>query len=435
MIVLEPERRLTEMESRLERLAAWIPFALLVASILLDLLVGSAPLGDRVFTAGIAVLAGLWLVSRFVVPKAWTERQVWRSVYVVGLLLFTAVLVTLSPQYGLFAWSNYLTTWSLLPGGWRPVGVTAAALLHIGTIYGGPRVILGFGPAGIAGFLIVVAVVVGLVMVGSRITDVTTARSEHRRRMVGELAEANRRLEELIEENAGLHAQLLAQAREAGMLDERQRMAMEIHDTLAQGLTGIITQVQAATNAHDRPEDWRRHLDNVARLARESLSEARRSVHAVSPEPLEAARLPEAMAAVAGGWSEVTGVPATVTTTGTVRPLHPEVEVTVLRVAQEALANVAKHAGASSVGVTISYMEDLVTLDVLDDGAGFDPAGVPERAGGDGAGPSPQGGFGLTGMRQRVGRLGGTLAVESAPGEGTAVSAAVPAIPRDAPDA
>ncbi len=96
---------------------------------------------------------------------------------------------------------------------------------------------------------------------------------------------------------------------------------------------------------------------------------------------------------------------------GTPRTVHPEVEVTLLRAAQEALANVARHARATRVGLTLSYMEDLVTLDVRDDGVGFEPSRT---------------GFGLTGMRQRVQGVGGRLAVESAPGEGTAISASVP---------
>jgi signal transduction histidine kinase len=111
-------------------------------------------------------------------------------------------------------------------------------------------------------------------------------------------------------------------------------------------------------------------------------------------------------------WSEINGVAAEVTTTGTARPMHPDVEVTLLRTAQEALANVAKHAGASRVGLTLSYMEDLVTLDVRDDGMGF------KRANGSG--------FGLTAMRQRVEGIDGRLEIESEPGGGTAVSATTP---------
>ena len=117
-------------------------------------------------------------------------------------------------------------------------------------------------------------------------------------------------------------------------------------------------------------------------------------------------------------------MPVQVTATGTARPLPPDAEVALLRTAQEALANVAKHANASRAWLTLSYMGDVVTLDVRDDGVGFK---VP--AGGDGRGT----GFGLSAMRQRVNRVAGTLAIESEPGGGTAVSARVPAIGVQAP--
>jgi signal transduction histidine kinase len=238
--------------------------------------------------------------------------------------------------------------------------------------------------------------------------------SEARRQMIAELAEANQRLKEMMAENTGLQAQLLTQAREAGAADERQRMAREIHDTLAQGLTGIITQLEAVQQTADDAGRERR-IGNAKRLARDSLAEARRSVQALRPQALEDSRLPEALAGEVARWSVTSGVAGEIETTGEARALHPEVEVTLLRVAQEALANVAKHARASRAGVTLSYMEDVVSLDVRDDGVGFAPA--------------PAGrGFGLIAMRQRVSRLAGQLEIESEPGAGTAVSASLPAI-------
>jgi signal transduction histidine kinase len=142
-------------------------------------------------------------------------------------------------------------------------------------------------------------------------------------------------------------------------------------------------------------------------------------VHALRPAPLENTALPDALADVVDRWARLHGVVAGLSTTGTVRPMHLEVDIALLRTAQEALANVAKHAEASRVGLTLSYMEDLVTLDVRDDGVGFDPCTVrPE-------------GFGLIAMRQRVSRLAGSLEVEAEPGSGTAVSASVPAIPAE----
>jgi signal transduction histidine kinase len=247
---------------------------------------------------------------------------------------------------------------------------------------------------------------------------------------VAELSEQRRQavtqLEAALVENAGLHAQLLAQAREAGVLDERQRMAREIHDTLAQGLIGIITQLEAMRQTHSWPAEWQRHLENAARLARASLSEARRSVDASRAAVLDDTQLPGALAAVAEQWSALHAVPVQLTTVGDAQPLHSEVEAALLRTAQEALANVAKHAKASRVGVTLSYMGDVVTVDVRDDGVGFE---VPDGGSGPGAG------FGLTAMRQRVSRVAGTLVVESEPGGGTAISARVPAIPAEPAEA
>jgi signal transduction histidine kinase len=206
------------------------------------------------------------------------------------------------------------------------------------------------------------------------------------------------------------------------VVDERQRIAREIHDTLAQGLAGILTQLQAAEQTLDAPPIARPHVTNAINLTRESLTEARRTVHAVQPAMLADARLPDASSDVARRWAEANHIDAALTTTGDARPMHPDIEVALLRTAQEALVNVAKHARAHRVGLTLSYMEDLVTLDVRDDGVGFEP--TAKRATG-----STNGGFGLAGMRQRVQRLAGRLDIESEPGGGTAISATLPAIP------
>jgi signal transduction histidine kinase len=239
--------------------------------------------------------------------------------------------------------------------------------------------------------------------------------------------------------------------------DERARMAREIHDTLAQGLTGIITQLQAAEQAGQDPAGWRRHVEAATGLARESLSEARRSVDALRPEPLETGRLADALSGIAERWSALHGITAEVTITGTARPMPPEAELALLRTAQEALANVARHAQATRVRLTLSYMEHDVALDVRDDGQGFDlaqlggrtagngaPAADPRRvdAGradgdgglpdGDGGRADGDGGFGLVAMRQRIEGLSGTLRVESEPGAGTAISACIPAVPAGA---
>ncbi|HEY0002438.1 MAG TPA: ATP-binding protein [Actinoplanes sp.] len=144
-------------------------------------------------------------------------------------------------------------------------------------------------------------------------------------------------------------------------------------------------------------------------------------MQALRPATLDTAALPEAIEEVLDGWSRRSGVSAELITTGTARPLLPEIETTLLRTAQEALANVARHAAAGRVALTLSYMEDVVTLDVRDDGAGFDLDAPPVA--------SADGGYGLAAMRDRLLRIAGSLDIESEPGGGTAVSACVPAIP------
>ncbi|MFI5802088.1 sensor histidine kinase [Streptomyces sp. NPDC051561] len=229
------------------------------------------------------------------------------------------------------------------------------------------------------------------------------------------LEESNNRLEQALAENAALHEQLILQAREAGVADERRRLAAEIHDTIAQALTGVVTQLQAASDSPDRATA-QAHLDRATSLARKGLGEARRSVRDLSPVALEHDDLPEALKKTVADWSQSSSTAAKFTVTGTVDPLHDEIQATLLRIAQEALANTAKHAHATRVGVTLSYMGDEITLDVRDDGRGFDLATETTI------------GYGLTGMRARAERLAGTVDIESEPGYGTAISARVPLV-------
>ena len=391
-----------------ERLTDWCSYVTLALSAVLSLAWTNDSAGERLLTAGLVVLAVLWVFFGYTrAPRPRQAHPVRMVVYFIGLLVIASLLATREYLFFIFLITGFfhatvLRPWPVLIG-----GVFATSVL-VNTVIGG-------FPTTTEWWTIYVAIIVIQTLAigaGGLLGEKVAEQSEQRRQAVT-------RLEAAMEENAGLHAQLLTQAREAGVLDERQRMAGEIHDTIAQGLTGIVTQLEAAEQAKDRPDEWQRHVRNAAGLARESLSEARRAVEGSRPERLEMARLPDALAEVARQWSALNGVPVEVVTTGDVLPLHAEVEVALLRMAQEALANVAKHANASRAGLTLSYMGDVVTLDVRDDGIGFK---VPDEADKRGSG------FGLTAMRQRVNRVAGTLAIESEPGNGTAISARVPAI-------
>jgi signal transduction histidine kinase len=414
-----PEHSLDTWERRVDKVVTYMPFVALAVSTGLTILT-FLPEPTRYWVAlgALVVLAALWNVWFVHLHPGWSERRGIVAVFYAGLMVLTFLLIALSPWFGFYALAGYLYALALLPGRWKIAGVVCSAILAGMSQTGGlPR---SSGQA----FAWAIAAVLNTIISGSFIFAgwVSENQGKRRTKMIDDLNEANRNLEAALAENAGLHAQLLRSAREAGVSEERRRMAGEIHDTLAQGLTGIITQLEAAEQAAGRPGDWRRHLDHARRLARESLTEARRSVQAIGPGQLDGAALPEALRDVAERWSAEHGVPVERTTTGTARPLHPEVEAALLRTAQEALANVARHARAGRVGLTLSYMEDLVTLDVRDDGAGFDPETVPAGNG--------DGGYGLRGMRQRVLRLAGELTIESDPGTGTAVYAALPAVPR-----
>ncbi|MEV7195286.1 sensor histidine kinase [Streptomyces sp. NPDC093510] len=329
------------------------------------------------------------------------------------------VLTWINPFFAFYAVVGYFGIERLLPSRLVKPGLFATAVIMSGSQSGGlpPDEELGWVVFG--GLL---AVNIALLIVFAHLAEQEDRRTREAAATIDELERTNAALQRAMEENAALHAQLLVQAREAGIADERRRLAAEIHDTIAQGLTGIIAQLQVVAGAQDAGEvtPAREHLDRAAALARHSLGEARRSVHNLSPAPLEHDRLPGALKKTVAEWSERTGIRGDFTVTGTVEHLHEEIEATLLRIVQEALSNTARHAQAARLGVTLSFMGDEVTLDVRDDGHGFDPLAPAERTG--------TGGFGLDGMRARAERIAGSLTVESEPGGGTAVSARVPLV-------
>ncbi|MET4637579.1 sensor histidine kinase [Mycetocola sp. 2940] len=236
--------------------------------------------------------------------------------------------------------------------------------------------------------------------------------------------------QQLITELVETRSELAAAERAAGVLAERERLAREIHDTIAQALSSIQLLLHAAERLDgDRP--GLEQLQLARQTAADSLVDTRRIIGELTPPALDDRTLPGALARLADSTAETlraAGTPAAVNfqLEGDPVPLPMNVTATLLRIAQGAIANVARHARASRADVTLTYQSDSVSLDVVDDGIGFDP--------GEAASAAPGDSFGLRAIRQRVASLGGVLSVESAPGEGTALAVTVPIL-HEAPTA
>lgn len=210
-------------------------------------------------------------------------------------------------------------------------------------------------------------------------------------------------------------ARLGDQARQAAILEERNRIARDIHDTLAQGFTGVVLNLEAASRAlkKDNDEAVLEHIEHARSLAQAGLAEARLSVRALRPEALQQADLGNALQALLRR-AEASGTLRTrYETEGEPFPLPGEVESELLRIAQEGVTNILKHAGAQQVELKLALGPDAISLLLADDGAGFDPRVHHD-------------GFGLLGMRERAERIGGRLLVTSRPGQGTRVETVIP---------
>ncbi len=213
--------------------------------------------------------------------------------------------------------------------------------------------------------------------------------------------------------------ELFQQERELAVLGERNRMAREIHDTLAQGFTGIVLQLEAAEQAlEDSPAEVVDHLSRAKGLARDSLQEARRSVWNLLPQALEQRSLETALREEVGRFAATGQERASFGLSGDRRELSPNVQAALLRICQESLTNVMKHSKATEVNVNLSFYPEAVYLAIQDDGVGFDPTDHTKEKG--------QGGFGLMSMEQRIKLLGGTFNVSSAMGEGAMVEVRIP---------
>ncbi|POX38652.1 two-component sensor histidine kinase [Streptomyces sp. Ru73] len=357
-----------------------------------------APDGPAVIGAA-GVLALVYALGP-VLPKV-SAAPAAAALWLVAVLAVWATLVLLTPDGVWLAFPLFFVQLHLLPLRWAlpVVAVTTAVAVggfgwHAGTLTIGTVL----GPA--LGAAVAVAVVLGY--------QALYRESEQRRRLIEELTVAR--------------SDLAAAERTAGVLAERERLAREIHDTLAQGLSSIQLLLRAAERAlPGRPESALGHVRHAREAAVDNLAEARRFVRALSPPGLEHGSLPAALERLCETTARTTGLAVHCHVSGTPAALPTPHEVALLRIAQSALANTVRHAAAHRAELTLSYMDTEVALDVVDDGTGFRPSEVPAPGADTGGG-----GFGLAAMRARARALHGTFVVESAPGEGTAVAVTLP---------
>ncbi|UUV31995.1 sensor histidine kinase [Amycolatopsis roodepoortensis] len=323
-------------------------------------------------------------------PRVRTSRRaaLW---WLVAVGLVWLVLLVLTADGVWVAFPLYFLQLHLLPRrqGLVAVIVTALAAITAFTAHQGAFVpAAAIGPA--LGAAVAVAVVWGY--------QALYRESERRR--------------DLIEELTATRADLAEAQHEAGVLAERERLAHEIHDTLAQGLSSIQLLLRAAERTlPDTAGNAARYVEQARQAAADNLAEARRFVVALSPPALDDTTLADALDRLCATTSARHRIAARFRLSGDVVPLPTAYEVALLRIGQAALANTVRHADASTADVTLCYGGEHVTLAVVDDGVGFDPE---------------HSAFGLTAMRTRIEALNGSLTVESSPGHGATVSARLP---------
>ena len=371
-------------------------FAVVLAATLVIVFATNESATARV-VAGVALLASVPLYLLLGRPAIRADRDTRRgTIYVVCLVVLVVIAQT---QVGAASWIMFAACPQCFMAMTLPRAFAAVVALNTTPV--------ALAVASIQRNPGSIAFVLGTVVLGLAFSLVFGT-------WIVRIIEQSRERAQLIERLEAAQAELAEVSRQAGTLAERQRLAGEIHDTLAQGLTSIVMLLQAAdTEIGSDPPQARRHVGLATQTAREGLAEARAMVAALTPAHLDSGPLHEALARLTDRIGAELDIGARFEVCGKARPLSATAEVVLLRAGQEALANVRKHAHARDVCVVLSYDERAVRLDVRDDGAGFDPAQV-------------NGGYGLRGMRSRILQVGGSLLVKTHPGGGTALSVEVP---------
>ncbi|MBD7994372.1 sensor histidine kinase [Arthrobacter sp. Sa2CUA1] len=337
---------------------------------------------------GVLVLAAAACGLYALIAVLARRRRPW-ALWLFVLVGLWALLVVAAPS---FTWGSFavfflcrtaFTGWVSYVTGGATAAATAAGLFRLS---GGSDVAMLLGP-----------LVVGVML--TLIYDRIEHDAAEQRRLHAAVSQAQ--------------ARLAATERRAGSIEERARVSREIHDTVTQGLASSLLLLEAAHRSWPEPAA-RAEVRSASDMLRQNLADTRSLVHELASPGLESASLSDALHKAASQY-----VPSVrLCVTGEPREVAADVRHTLLRMVQSAAANTALHASAASATLTLGFLPETVTLDFHDDGAGFDPESVPP--------PSDAGGYGLRAMRQRVEQLGGDFSLESSPGAGTVVAAALP---------
>jgi signal transduction histidine kinase len=399
--VRTPSGRAPHEWSRLVRgwhAAFWIMMALAVIWLVATTLVTVDQRNAGLITVGVLSVAYGVLMQR---P---TRASGWRSIsYLVIAIVAVGVACSIDGNMSMLLFVVYSQVWMFTPN--LRVGIGFATALSVSALVGfltqvgfSVENLRDIGPQMAVSLLFSILLGVWI----SRIIDQSTERAE----LITELEAAR------LELNQTEHAR--------GVMAERERMALEIHDTLAQGFTSIVMLSQAAAAGMEKdPGLAARQLGTIESVARENLAEARALVAAFAPVGLENSTLPDAVRRLTERFATETGLDLDLDISDGATQLSRDREVVLLRAVQEALTNVRRHASAHRVAVRLLVGADGARVEVGDDGIGFTPG-------------TAEAGYGLAGMRGRVAEVGGEVDVASAPGAGTRVVVRVPAFGRPA---
>lgn len=344
----------------------------------------------------LSLFAGLYFVGSYYLERM---TGVWKLAWLIALTVvwIADILVASAGIYLLFVlFFLYLRVLGMV---WGSISVIFGTAVSVGI-----QIPQGLTFGGVMGPVVSALVTVAIFYAFTRLHEINTERTA----LIRELMETREQLAET--------------ERAAGVAGERQRIAHEIHDTLAQGLSSIQMLLHAANRDLDGDINVvkaRERIGLARQTAADNLQEARAMIAALQPAALSQTSLVGALDRMAQGFAAAADLNIEVEADGEVTQLPMKFEAVLLRIAQGAVGNVAKHAQATRARITVSYSDDAVRVDIVDNGVGFDVKAVESR-------PAGLGHIGLAAMKRRAEEVSGEVVIESSPGNGTAVSVSVP---------